>query len=1138
MGFLGVYKAVYDYVPQAEGELAISDGDVLYVLEKNAEDDWWKAKKKASADDDDEPEGLVPNNYVEEAQPIGKARALFEYTRQTDEELSFPEDAVLDVYDASDPDWILVGLDGDFGFVPANYIEMAEAEDSEAPPSPPPSLPSRVASAATDADSYSERPETTYPPTSSQANNPAAALAGVISSRSAPPPRASTPPMSPQSPASEPSDDEPIRSPALPTRPVSQAAPTRIQSQRSIDTQLYDSSEVVEEPPYRAPGGFHMYNINEMVSVMGKRKKMPTTLGINLATGNILIAPERASDGPSQEWTADKMTHYSREGKHVFMELVRPSKSVDFHAGAKDTAEEIVGALGELAGAVKAEGLREVILAGSGKTQKKGQVLYDFMAQGDDEVTVAVGDDVIIIDDSKSEEWWQVRRVKNGKEGVVPSSYIEVTGSIAPPPSNTGLNAARSTVEQNRLEEIRLTKEAVKAAQRDSSQQVGPGMPLPKRGSSLMARETGNNYGQRSKQENGRGEGGNQGRSGKSKPDPAKVRTWTDRSKSFSVDAQFLGLKDGKINLHKMNGVKIAVPVAKMSVEDLEYVERVTGISLDEDKPLSNVKKARASQAGAARESPPVGIGASVGQPQKPEYDWFQFFLSCDVAVGLCERYAQAFAKDSMDESVLPDVDASVLRNLGLREGDILKVMRTLDQKFGRGKNGADKTNGEGDGASGGLFSGPGGALRNNTRKGRPAPAVQTSDVVDPKAFAAKGVSSGEDVDTRSPASASATPATAKTTSGFDDDAWDVKPSKQHQEPPHPAATTAPAPAPAQQPAQPAGQPAPAAQVPALTGSMQDLSLLTKPLEPQRTAQPSGPSPAVSQPPAPAQAPQPTGATPSFFDTIRPNPMGMQTPQQAMQRQRPVPPQTATSSGSLMPPPPARPLSAPQSAQPSAFAPPPLMPQMTGMSPQAFQTQIAPPGQSLNDINQARLQQQYTMQQQIPQQQMNPYPVPQQQPVPGVMGFSSGMQQTGGQFMQQMQPMMTGVPVQSPFADPQRQSQFPPMQVQPTGLQFGAVHGFNSQRTGSVNSFLPPALEPQRTVMPGFQPQQTGMSGFNNMSGASSMQPAVQPLQPQKTGPPPPVRFGVTGDAKKLMPQATGRRANLSQATPNNPFGF
>jgi actin cytoskeleton-regulatory complex protein SLA1 len=66
MGFVGIYKAIYDYAPQSEGELAMSEGDVLCVLEKSQDDDWWKAKKKASADEDDEPIGLVPNNYLEE----------------------------------------------------------------------------------------------------------------------------------------------------------------------------------------------------------------------------------------------------------------------------------------------------------------------------------------------------------------------------------------------------------------------------------------------------------------------------------------------------------------------------------------------------------------------------------------------------------------------------------------------------------------------------------------------------------------------------------------------------------------------------------------------------------------------------------------------------------------------------------------------------------------------------------------------------------------------------------------------------------------------------------------------------------------------------------------------------------------
>lgn len=242
------------------------------------------------------------------------------------------------------------------------------------------------------------------------------------------------------------------------------------------------------------PGGYHLYNISEMVSVMGKRKKMPTTLGINLKTGVILIAPERSQDGPSQEWSADRMTHYSREGKHVFMELVKPSKSVDFHAGAKDTAEEIVSALGELAGAVRAEGLREVILAGTGHELKTAVVLYDFTAQGDDEVTVAVGDEVVVLDDRRSEEWCQVRRVKNGKEGVVPLSYVEVTGTMtseipsqpiaahhssAPtspttdsqPTISTAAAAigAKSTVRQNRFDEERLTRDAVRAAVRDEA---------------------------------------------------------------------------------------------------------------------------------------------------------------------------------------------------------------------------------------------------------------------------------------------------------------------------------------------------------------------------------------------------------------------------------------------------------------------------------------------------------------------------------------------------------------------------------------------------------------------------------------------------------------------------------------------
>ncbi|KAL2020690.1 hypothetical protein VTK56DRAFT_8086 [Thermocarpiscus australiensis] len=1161
MGFVGIYKAIYDYTPQAEGELQIAEGDLLYVLEKSTEDDWWKAKKKATAEDDDEPVGLIPNNYVEEAKPQGKARALYEYTRQTDEELSFPEDAQLTVFDTSDPDWILVEHDGDYGFVPANYIEIGEEgekqEEAEPPAPAPPPLPARTPSDAQSPplparnNSVASEPST---PATPAAPNPASMIAGMMAARAGssqqPPAPLDLPPR--QQYASDESDAE-VKSSPLPARPRGDSHVSSVESVRlppppeQRGRHDYDSPRTPRTAPL-TPGDFHMYNINEMVSIMGKKKKMPTTLGINLRTGMILIAPEHAQDGPSLEWTADKMTHYSREGKHVFMELVKPSKSIDFHAGAKDTAEEIVTMLGELAGAVRAEGLKEVIMAGTGQKpiqQKKGVVMYDFMAQGDDEVTVGIGDEVIILDDTKSDEWWMVRRVKNQKEGVVPSSYIEVTGVLdTPVPSSlSGVNAGKSTVEQNRLEEARLTKEALKAAQREEQRER----------ERELAKAS-----ERSRRENGRADASGSSRAGsngKSKPDPSKVRTWTDRTKSFTVEAQFLGVKDGKLHLHKLNGVRIAVPIAKMSLEDLEYVERTTGMSLDEDKPLSDLKRKAAAESSRNGSGAGAKVGATI-EPKKPEYDWFQFFLSCDVQPGLCERYAQAFARESMDESVLPDVDATVLRNLGFREGDIIKVMRYLDAKYCRGK----KSNAGDEEAAGGLFSGPGGTLRNNTRKGRPAPPVETKNTVDPNAFSQQKDSSSGDAKAPSPTSAS--PTASKPTSGFDDDAWDVKPSKTSE----PASQTAPAsaaPAPAATPAAaPATTSAPSTAK--LTGSMQELSLLTQPLTPEKAqppapappalnlapAPPAAPAPASAPAPAPSQVPQPTGATPAFFSGMQPPAVtGQQftTLPQTLARQRPVAPQYTQGQGALMPPPPpSRPLSAPQSAQPSAFAPPPLQPQMTG-----YQPQVAPPGQSLSEIAQARLQQQQQQQyaqamqaQQQQQQQMQPMmPMMTGMPPPAVVA----PQQTGFQGMPAPSPFMPQPTGMAPPPPQTSNGPLPlPLQMQPTG--FVGLGGFHAQQPQmGAGGGLPPPLEPQRTAAvpgPGIMsssgmPIHTQPTGFGGATTATAAGGGLQPLVPQKTGPPPPVRFGVSSsEQKKLAPQPTGRRANLAAATPDNPFGF
>lgn len=623
---------------------------------------------------------------------------------------------------------------------------------------------------------------------------------------------------------------------------------------------------------------------------------------------------------------------------------------------------------------------------------------------------------------------------------------------------------------------------------------------------------------------------------------------WTDRSGSFKVEAEFIGLRDGKIHLHKTNGVKIAVPVSKMAVEDLEYVENATGVSLDEDKPLSDIKRRSTQRQKERRSQPQAGLS-------KDEYDWFDFFLQCGVNPQICERYASAFSRDSMGQEVLPDVNEQLLRTLGLKEGDILRVMKFLNTKYGRSTSaeqraisGAsvarsnqdddDITSANGSG-SGGLFSGPGGALRNNTRKGRPAPAVQTTDTVDAKAFEQK-------MESRETPLASAPARLAA--SGFDDDAWDVKPSRTTT----PAAPLAPAPTPVAAP-----PPAPP--------KNDDLSLLALPLQPEPTGiqqlQQSAPAPATAPTPAPAQAQAPPTADQQIFDKIAalkaaqyPKP-----PQPQMQPQ-----QTGYQPGMQQPP---RAASAPGFPQQSNFGPPPLQPQMTGfpgpngMQPQ--QTGYPQPQQGFNPMQ--------PQQTGFPQQQQGfnqfqngimPQPTGFNQMPPQQTGYQGFQPQPTGFQQGYPQQFVTGTQTGSPFADPPRQ----PFQPTPSGMQ----NTFSPQQTGFMGSQqtgLPPALQPQQTGMNGFgqPPQQTGgvfgpPSTFAPPPPMPPMPTGMQPLQPQKTGPAPPVRFGVQPAANKLVPQPTGR-ANLakaskyrnlinhpthvienvlltSSAAPQNPFGF
>ncbi|KAK9466417.1 hypothetical protein V1512DRAFT_263569 [Lipomyces arxii] len=1033
--FLDICVAIYAYTAQSPQELSLIEGDVLYILDKSSEDDWWKAKKRMVGAEDDEPIGLVPNNYVESMKSTGKAKALYDYDRQTEEEANLKENEVLDVYDTSDPDWVLVGIRDEYGFAPSNYIEYISEETAQAltvqnasaPPTPmvaspqqyfPPSTPTAV-----------EQPMTPFgQPSYYQQDQQNAAYAQY------------------REPEPEYDDDEEAQPeepvPRLPSRPrASTAASMESVSRKS---------------------GFLTWNVQEVDS---KRKKYKATLAIG--NGSILFSPESASSSP-QQWSITNLVNYNSEKKHVFLEFEHPSMSLDLHTGSKDNSAEIISAIGELVGAKRATGLREVIEASVPGGQKFGKVLYDFDAQGDDEVTVREGDDVFILDDKKSDEWWMIRHSLTGREGVVPSNYIEVikkpTRSSSLPQETDRDRPKRSKSQRNK--------------RRDSVEQSPPSTPA------------------------------------KPRPDPSKIRTWTDVSGTFKVEAAFVGCVDGKIQLHKVNGVKIAVAVNKMSPEDLDYVERLTGQSLRQKSP-SKLGAVATNEASQQRDT------LTAENPDRPGFDWFEFFLSCGVDVNNCQRYAISFEKDQMDESVLPDITPSVMRMLGLKEGDILRVNHVVEEKYSKKKRsvsfgnasvmGNDDQNGD---AESGLFTDVDGSLKNNTQKSRPTPAVTTSSTVD-------GALLASDSSRSSPRKES-----GKLSPEVED-----KPAQ----PPRPNSV------PAQEP---------------LTGALRDLTSIA-PLTPEPASSLATPA-LVPQSTAAAAPPQVASVTAT--PVLSPGFTGQQAQPQAQY----VAIQPRISI---------------QPAMPGQFAM--AAPQMTGIQLMQPTGMVAQPTQQPSQMI-ALPTGQISMQTGMQQPQMffgvqRPSAPPQLStattatiPPPTTNGAVMG-QPTDFQLQQQPMIHPNFAP---PFANPQ-QNGFGP---QPSGFIQGQ-QGFD--RFAAPSALQP---QPTRPFVPqsqfGIQQMQTGFTGpmdngfrqpmnngfqqpiingfsGNGMSSALQSQPTgfgfgngpqmppppggvnsvlMKPLQPTKTGPPPKVSFGIN---KPLESTPTGiRKANLAAATAENPFGF
>lgn len=776
--FIGVCKAIYDYEPQTPEELAIKEDDLLYLLEKSNVDDWWTVKKRVIGSDAEEPVGLVPSTYVEPAPVISKVKAIYDYeeVQNPDEELTFHENDTFHVFDDKDDDWLLVqSLNSNaFGFVPGNYMEPFDGAASTGVTAPSIAAPAAIAPPVVTPGDIAALPPPPQHPNRSQSETP---LPAELSEQAPPMPTRTSHNEDYVSSYGEEREDAPPPKPNRPTSAGTESNRERSRSRASYyndeddadaangnhDNKITDSKRGGNDE-YRGGDAYEERGINSQyhtwnVSEVDGRKKRKCKLSIG--NNRIYFQPQK---GTPQDWTIDKLTSYDNEKKHMFLEFLDPYKSLELHTGNNDTCQEIMTVIGEYKGVSRDPGLREVEMAS--KPKKQGNVLYDFSAESQDELTVKQGQSVYILNDKKSRDWWMCELVSTGKRGVVPAQFIEPVKEKSP--SSGGL--------------LNSIKKFTKSGSKSPTKSSGGGNNWKDDEEQGMASgsERRNRNRSRSNSAPAKKQRSASASNKKDFPDAKKTRIWADRSGSFKVDAQFIGCSDGKIHLHKANGVKIAVAAEKLSEEDLIYVERTTGFSLEKfrtktsenkdaresererrrrlrekdererdrdlrERELEELKKARdlLDQERAKlheKELPPIkpprpqstgpthlsatatGSTPSMPEIKKNDYDWFEFFLNCGVDVSNCQRYTINFEREQITEDMMKDINSTMLRTLGLREGDIVRVSNYLDTKFGRNT----QTQAQTVTATGGMFSEPDGSLKvaSNGNGGAAPPAV------------------------------------------------------------------------------------------------------------------------------------------------------------------------------------------------------------------------------------------------------------------------------------------------------------------------------------------------------------------------------------------------------------------------------
>lgn len=118
-------EALYDFAAEAEDDLSFKKGDKILIIER-LDLEWYKGRLNGR-------EGILPAAFVQicsgptarqtQGGKLGKARALYDFCGENDDELSFKAGDIISSVESVDNDWMSGELHGRTGIFPKNFVQ-------------------------------------------------------------------------------------------------------------------------------------------------------------------------------------------------------------------------------------------------------------------------------------------------------------------------------------------------------------------------------------------------------------------------------------------------------------------------------------------------------------------------------------------------------------------------------------------------------------------------------------------------------------------------------------------------------------------------------------------------------------------------------------------------------------------------------------------------------------------------------------------------------------------------------------------------------------------------------------------------------------------------------------------------------